>query len=136
MLNLIIVWISQKVYLKFSKTPAFPESLLPLYPSFYETWNKFWTFIDPILNLEFYDVFYSALGDVAYYRYRKLGIDTVEDFLLFCCSHTKRECNILLSENKSKSYTRDICFNRLRELINEKCYGYKVPHREEALVLS
>ena len=112
-----------KVSLPHTKNPSFPESLLPSYPSFYDTWGRFWKMLGPLLDLEFYDVFYASLGDNAYFRYREAGIDTVGDLLIFSCTHTKRECNILLSENNRKSYTRDICFRRLRELINERCTG-------------
>ncbi len=123
-----------KVSLPNTKNAYFPESLLPSYANFYDVWVKFWQLIDPILDLEFYDVFYSSLGDVAYYRYRQVGIDTVRDFLIFCCTHTKRECNILLRENNPKSYTRHICFSCLRELIYDRCPDIECPHREEVFV--
>ena len=131
-LNYCLNFAEGKVSLLNTKNAAFPESLLPSHADFYDTWLRFWSLIDPILDLEFYDVFYSSLGDVAYYRYRRAGIDTVGDFLLFCCSHTKRECNILLGETSSKSYSRDICFSCLRNLIYERCFA--CPHREEVIV--
>ncbi len=131
-LNYCLSFAEGKVYLLNTKNENFPESLLPNHSKFYDTWSRFWSLLEPILDLEFYDVFYSSLGDVAYFRYRKVGINTVRDFLMFCCTHTKRESNLLLSENSPKAYTRDICFSCLRSLIYERCLN--CPHREEMLV--
>ena len=128
-INYCLDFAEGKNYLPYVKTPDFPKSLLSSHMDFYETWHDFWEYISPILDIEIYDAFYKEIGDAAYFRYRENGIRTVGDFILFCCTHTKREGNILLRENNSKSYKRDICFLKIRELIREHC-----PHGEEALV--
>lgn len=128
-LNYCLDFAEGKAYLPYVKTPDFPESLLESHEDFYYVWQNFWEFIEPILDIEIYDAFYDEIGSAAYFRYRKNGITTIRDFLLFCCSHTKRDGNIALGENNSKSYKRGLCFKKIRELIYEYC-----PHREEALV--
>ena len=128
-LNYCLDFAEGKAYLPHVKTPDFPQSLLLSHSDLYDTWQKFWDYISPILDIEIYDAFYEDIGDAAYFRYRDNGIRTVRDFILFSCTHTKREGNILLRENNPKAYKRDICFKRIRELILEHC-----PHGEEILV--
>lgn len=104
------------------KNSDFPENLHDGHEDFYEIWMAFWKFIEPILDLEIYDVFYSLIGENAYFRYREAGITTVGDFISFCATHTKLEGNSILGDNSDKKYyKREICFEKIRELIRDKC---------------
>lgn len=106
-----------KKFLPNVKNADFPESLLPSHKEFYDTWQRFMSLLSPILDLAIYDEFYSFLGDTAYFRYRKAGIVTIRDFIIFHVVHPKREANLLLGESDSRKYTRGFCFDHLYSMI-------------------
>lgn len=133
-LNYCLSFIEGKTALPGVKNASFPESLLPSHKDFYDTWQRFMDLLSPILDYEIYDSFYDVIGDMAYFRYRKAGITTIKDFIVFSTTHTKRECNIMLSECDKSKYSRDAFISRLYELIISECYHVKNPHREEVIV--